>query len=331
MDQQKQAHQYFELAADEWQAKSVNAEDEYSVIDARNSSVMSVVKELPHARHLLDVGCGTGQLVLAAAAAGLTAEGVDFSAQMIAHCESNRDSHHSSAHFRCGSFFDLTWPDASFDVISAQAFTNYVSPKEMEEVFRCGSFFDLTWPDASFDVISAQGFIEYVSPQEMEDFFHRCQRMLKPGGALVVGSRNRLFNVVSMNEFSILEMNQGVLPLLELESIALLAAATQEGAFLSLERLARTDPQPSRHPDTGIGVDVRHQYSPADLISRLRRFDFRPRTIFPIHFHALPLPVKSQQPALHHHLAKMLGALAPRSHHLVPFSSSFVLDARAGG
>jgi ubiquinone/menaquinone biosynthesis C-methylase UbiE len=292
MDQQQQAHVYFDSAADAWQAKSVNVADEYNVIDARNSAVMSVVKSLPAARKLLDVGCGTGQLVLAAAASGLTAEGVDFSAQMIAHCEENKAMHGRAAQFRCGSFFDLAWPEADYDVISAQ------------------------------------GFIEYVSPNQMEAFFEQCQRMLKPGGALVVGSRNRLFNVVSMNEFSVLELNQGVLPLLESEGIALLAAATQEDAFESLERLARTDPQPSRHPGTGIDVDVRYQYAPADLISRLRRYGFTPRTLFPIHFHALPLPVKSQRPALHHQLAKMLGALAPQSHHLVPFSSSFVLDAR---
>ncbi len=292
MDQQNQTQKYFDFTAKEWQTKAVNAADEYSVIEGRNSAVMAVVKEMGTVQRLLDVGCGTGQLVLAAAADGIDAEGVDFSPQMIAHCESNRTPAHNKAKFKCGSFFDLAFPD------------HY------------------------FDVISAQGFIEYISQAQMEDFFQRCWRMLKPSGALVVGSRNRLFNAVSMNEFTRIELSLGVLQLLELESMALLSSSSQAEAFVALRHFERTDRQPDRHPETNIKVDVRYQYSPADLISRIRRFGFEPQSIFPIHLHALPLPVKCQFPALHHQLAKTLGISEQKSHHLVPYSSSFVLDVR---
>jgi 2-polyprenyl-3-methyl-5-hydroxy-6-metoxy-1,4-benzoquinol methylase len=239
MDQQKQTQDYFDMAAREWQAKAVNAADEYSVIEGRNSAVLAVVKEIPDAQQFLDVGCGTGQLVLAVAAEGLEAEGVDYSAQMIAQCESNQAQGDNKAKFRCASFFDVEWRN------------------------EC------------FDVISAQGFIEYISQDQMEEFFARCHRLLKPGETLVVGSRNRLFNIVPMNEFSRMELSLGLLAVLEAEGIAMLSASTQEEALSALRRFERVDLQPDRHPDTGIKVDVRYQYTPADLIARA--FILKPR------------------------------------------------------
>jgi hypothetical protein len=55
----------------------------------------------------------------------------------------------------------------------------------------------------------------------MEDFFDRAAAMLRPGGALVVGSRNRLYNAVSMNRFTEMERKLGVLDRLTAEAIAI--------------------------------------------------------------------------------------------------------------
>lgn len=56
---------------------------------------------------------------------------------------------------------------------------------------------------------------------EMAQFFNRCYDMLRPGGYLVVGSRNRLFNIFSLNEFTTLEVSLGIMNVLLSKAVAL--------------------------------------------------------------------------------------------------------------
>ena len=293
MDQQDQTQHYFRSVAGDWQSKSTNVSGMYSVIEGRNRSVLAVIQDVGGTKQrFLDIGCGTGQLVLAAASQGLEAEGIDFSEEMIAQCETNRRD------------------------------------TKLDACFTCSSFFDMTAPDNSYDVISAQGFIEYISPDQIEEFFARCFRLLRPGGALVIGSRNRLYNVFSLNEFTLIEMELGVLDALVAEAVALHTASSQDAAFSALRRCTRIYPHPDRHPATGINVNVRYQFSPADLIARLRKYGYTPKTLFPVHFHGLPPAIKAEHPEIHSQLAKLMGGIGLTDHRLVPFCSTFVLDVR---
>jgi ubiquinone/menaquinone biosynthesis C-methylase UbiE len=292
MKQQEQAKQYFRSAATDWQNKSINVSGSYSVIDARNRAVLDVISRMESAGRFLDVGCGTGQLVIEAAKRGLNAEGNDFAAEMIVQCEANATAAGIQARFFGGSFFDC----------------------EFAEQY--------------YDVISAQGLIEYISPSETDEFFRRCFRMLRPGGALVVGSRNRLFNAFSLNDFTRLEAEIGVLGTLIAEAAALHQSSTSEAALVALRRYERIDPQLDRHPVTGIPVETRHQFSPADLAYRLRRCGLTARTLYPVHFHGLPTAFKADHPDLHREIAAAVGELGLRDYRLVPFSSSFVMEAR---
>jgi SAM-dependent methyltransferase len=295
VEQQDQTLQYFRSAALNWQSKSADASGAYSVIEGRHRAVLAVVDEMVGAKRFLDVGCGTGQLVVAAARRGLRAEGVDFAAEMIAQCEENARIAGVSARFTRASFFD-----AEFD-------------------------------DGAYDVISAQGFIEYVSPDQTDQFFRHCAHMLRPGGALVVGSRNRLFNAFSLNEFTRLEVELGTLGTLVAEAATLRSHPTAKAVFAALRRHERIDPQPDHHPVTGIPVETRYQYTPADLIHRLRRCGLAPAALFPVHFHGLPPPVNHEQPELHSRIALAAAEIGLRDHRLVPSSSTFVLEARLEG
>lgn len=292
MVQREQTRDYFRSAAADWQDKSANASGAYSVIDGRKRAVLDVIGRVEGMKRFLDVGCGTGQLTIAVAQRGFAAEGIDFADEMIVQCEANA---------------------RAADVV----------PR-----FIRGSFFDVPLETGVYDVISAQGFIEYISPDEADTFFRRCAGLLRPGGAIAVGSRNRLFNAFSLNDFTRLEGEMGTLWSLMAEAMTLQSAPSTEAALLALRRYERIDAQPDRQPLTGIPVETRYQYSPADLVYRLRRCGLTTRTLYPVHYHGLPPAVKAQQPELHNRIALAVEAIGLRDHRLVPFSSSFVIEAR---
>jgi 2-polyprenyl-3-methyl-5-hydroxy-6-metoxy-1,4-benzoquinol methylase len=292
MEQQAQTRNYFQANADDWQARSTGALGKYSVIEGRSRAVLAVADCIPPGSRFLDVGCGTGQLVLDMAKRGFKSEGIDFAAEMISKCEENKHAAGAAADFVCNSFFDAAYATDAYDIISAQ------------------------------------GFIEYLSPDEMMEFFRRSHRMLRKGGALVVGSRNRIFNVVSLNDFTAMEMGLGTVDLLLAEAIVLNTSTSQAAAFVALRRLERIDPQPDHHPLTEIQVNVRYQYAPADLVCRLRSLGFFPRTVFPVHYHGLSPAVKSDNPEFHSRLAWAVDEIGTADQRLVPFSSTFVLEVR---
>jgi 2-polyprenyl-3-methyl-5-hydroxy-6-metoxy-1,4-benzoquinol methylase len=290
-EQQDQTLRYFNDHAADWQSKATGEQD-YNIIAARNGAVLRVIEAMGDVERLLDVGCGTGQLVIEAARRGVHSVGVDFAADMIERCEVNRKAAGVEASFVAASFFDL--PD----------------------------------PPAPYDVVSALGFIEYLSIEQMEAFFARAAKMLRPGGALVVGSRNRLFNALSLNDYTRLEQRLGTLPALVAEAVDLHMAKSQKDAFAALAKHERIDPQPETHPETGIGVATRYQFSPAELVSRLRKHGFRPERLFPVHYHGLPLAIVAERRDVHASLAKLLGDIGPDDHRTVPNSSTFLLDVR---
>lgn len=296
MEQQAQTLAYFDSVAEEWRRKAEGAVPAVNVIAQRNACALRVRDRLnPRPKKFLDLGCGTGELALDMAASGVESVGVDFAPEMIAQCEEKRKN--------------LGQARASF---------------------RVESVLELKDADGSYDLVAAMGLIEYLSPEQTRRMFARVSRLLRPGGAFVVGSRNRLFNVFSLSDYTTLDRQLGVIDVLLAESTAIAGAPDMTTAVaFSIGAGPRTPlPQPAEHPKTGIGVAVRYQYTPCELFWMLKEFGLEAATIFPVHYHALPVPAAKASPNAHVRLSNAVHDAAPEDHRLVPFSSTFVLDVR---
>jgi 2-polyprenyl-3-methyl-5-hydroxy-6-metoxy-1,4-benzoquinol methylase len=287
--QQSETLFFFDRTADDWRRNAEGKPAQVNVIAQRNRCVHHIQEAHPHARSILDVGCGTGELVVEMAKKGLQATGVDFAPEMIRACEELRT--------RLG--------------VRAQ--------------FTCCSIFDHEAADESQDLVSALGFIEYISAAQLTELLRLARRILRPDGILALGSRNRLFNLFSLNEYTQIEMNLGTMDALLREAIAIGRAENCE-TFLRNAVVAPTLPQPENHPNTGIGVSVRYQYTPAELASVLRATGFDPIVVYPVHYHAMPPSVAKRLPEAHVTFANW--AFELQDHRLTPSSSSFVIGAR---
>ena len=122
----------------------------------------------------------------------------------------------------------------------------------------------------------------------------------------------------------------GNLQNLQQQCTALENSATQCQALDMLKPLGKLEIHPTRHPTRNINVDVRYQYSPADLCMRLRTHGFRPIKIIPVHYHALPLTASADYRGAHDAIAELVENIAGDDQRMVPRSSTFIVTAKKG-
>jgi SAM-dependent methyltransferase len=253
-----------------------------------------VIKNRETTKSTLDVGCGTGDLVCEIARIGIDATGVDFAPEKIGIARAGAETEKlEKAHLYIGSIFD----------------------------------FDLS--ERRYDVISANGFIEYISFDELDRFLDLVHQALNPGGSFVLGSRNRLFNIFSINSFAVEEINNGVMTLLLREAIAL-ASGASFAELTEIETAPLQKPN-TEHTHTGIDVTIRYQFTPAQLMKKMKSRSFTMKQLYPIHIHGVPPIFKDQHPEIHTSISNLLQNYANEHVSLIPYSSSFMLHAQKAG
>jgi 2-polyprenyl-3-methyl-5-hydroxy-6-metoxy-1,4-benzoquinol methylase len=290
-DQQKQTKDFFEKFSQEWK-KSVQSisDDSVNMIKQRNNFVENCSKNISSDSKTLDVGCGTGDLVINLLQNGFDAYGIDFSSEMIKTAKNSAQNISlSSEHFHEISFFNFN--------------SNIV-----------------------FELISANGFIEYISPSQLEDFLKKSNQLLSKDGLLVFGSRNRLFNVFSMNSFTLDEIESKNIDSLIRESTIFNSCTNMQEVLNNFEPISLESPD--KQSMTDIDVNMRYQYTPFQLFTLLHKYGFEILNISPIHIHGITPAGKKIDPQLHTSLSNFLQSNTHLNFQLLPQSSSFMIEAR---
>lgn len=124
---------------------------------------------------IADLGCGAGQLCLKLARKGFQVVGVDESEPMLAQ-----------------GLRELA--SLAKEVQSRVRFINR-------------DLLDNGLDDSSCDSVISLGVIGYLPDDDV--LFKEAARLLRPGGIFILSCRNRLFNMVSLSDYTLREIDQG--------------------------------------------------------------------------------------------------------------------------
>lgn len=256
----------------------------FNTIQQRNEYVIQFLKKNKKFS-FLDVGCGPGNLVGESSKFIKKSVGIDFSREMIDIANNN---------FKKKNIF-----------------------------FHCSSVFDFK-NNEKFDVISANGFIEYISIDDLNTFLKIVRKKLNKGGYLIFSSRNRLYNLFSLNDFTKKELNKGEIKHLVKESIQINNLELKKFIKIKTSLPISSDNQPVT---SSIKVNIRNQFTPLQLISLLKKYNFKTLDLSPVNYHPVPPNIynenKKKISIISNDLNNEYSSLS-----LIPSSSTFMVTAK---
>jgi 2-polyprenyl-3-methyl-5-hydroxy-6-metoxy-1,4-benzoquinol methylase len=284
--QQDQTKFFFELDAKNWSKKSdINKNLILNTIQERNYYVLKQVKLLK-LKSIIDIGCGTGNLSYEASKITKKSLGIDFAHNMIK--------------------------------IAKKKFRNKNLNFLNEDIFNYKNI-------DKFDCISANGLIEYLSINDIKKFFSISNKLLNKNGYIVFGTRNRLFNLYSQNNFSKNELNKKTFNKFYEEAILLNNLTLDKFKYLKKNKFEEV---PFKQPKTGINVDRRHQFSPLQIIDILKKLNFVVTDLYPVNYHPVPPAIYAKK--VNFKLFSNFIYKLDNKNMLpyIPFSSSFMVTAK---
>lgn len=284
--QQNQTKIFFDKDAKNWSLKSDFKKNLLlNTIQERNLYVIKKIKEFK-IKSLIDVGCGSGDLSFEASKILRKSLGIDFSENMIKLAKKKFKK--KNLQYKNISIF------------------NYKSKKK-------------------FDCISANGFIEYLSLSDIKKFFNMANKMLNSKGYIIFGTRNRLFNLYSLNNFSLKELKKETFKNLYQESIYLNKLDFKKFIKLNKSKFEQVN---FKQPKTGINVDKRHQFSPLQINDLLKKTNFKLIDLHPINYHPV-CPDKYYQNKKFKFFSNFIYYLKDNNKlPYIPNSSSFMVTAQ---
>jgi len=252
-----------------WEAQSVNHRDfayqygknpdqRYPQYEIRRDRLIELLD--PHDRgRLLDAGCGTGNVLAACLQNGWDGYGVDFAEGMIE-----------------GARALLSEAGENPDRVSHS------------------HIWDLSqFESGSFAAVVIMGVLSYVTDEEERRFLAEAARILQPGGVLVTHNINTLFDMFTLNRFTVDFYDRQFLSLFFDDAAERADARSRIAALLAHpeapapgSRMAPTrDQAPSR------------QANPLTFGSHVEHFGFAQKDQVYLRFHAVPPLLFEQRPA----------------------------------
>jgi len=298
--------EYFDRNAQAWVEAAYIGGVKFPVGPERvRLALEGVAPALGDGSSLVDLGCGGGQLCVHAARLGWRAVGVDAAASMIDEARANAGD------------AQVEWIVAAYD--------------------------ESGLGDGEADAVTALGLIEYLDDDA--GLLAEAARLLRPGGRFAVSCRNRLYNLLSANDYTELELqgDSGSEPqtpeaprLLDelrdalgdasdddLHALALSLADAAEELRAAVEA-DRAEPPPELHDHVRAFERGRRQHTPAELTAEAAEQGFRHVETLALHPHPLPPALEPLAPRTYNALALAWQRPLERSPAGLAFCTAFV-------
>jgi SAM-dependent methyltransferase len=288
---------YFDRHAQAWVEAAYVGDVKFPVGSERvRLAIEGVAPAIPEGGRIVDLGCGGGQLCVHAARIGWRTVGVDVAPGMIEEARAAAEG------------FELEWVVSEYD--------------------------ESGLPDGEFHAVTALGLIEYLDDDH--GLFAEAARLLRPKGRFSVSCRNRLYNLLSSNDYTAETLDDGARGLLDelRESLAQTSDDDLHALALSLADVGnelraaveadRAQPPPELHDHVRAFQRGRRQHTPAEVADVAAQHGFVHVETLALHPHPLPPALEPLAPRTYNRLALAWQRPLERSPAGLAFCTAFV-------